>query len=853
MNIEKSVQSNQLETLYIDSPGASAASVQIWFRAGSALEKGNDKGIAHFLEHMFFKGTKKRPGAMIAHQVESFGGEVNAFTSFDYTCYYINTPSTHLTDTVDILMDMVSNPSFLDEELVPERDVVFEEYLRAEDNPMQYSFKKLQSQCFTSGYAHQILGTEKTIKSFQRKQLIDFRNKNYSLENCMLIVAGDLSKEKNKLDKIIGKYDFPNGKKTSFPAFKLKDKDSIEVHHKDVRQVTVTFAIQAPNYNDSDAAAEDLAINCLAHGETSRLYKQLVAKSTSASAISGSTMYFSHGGVHFLRVTCPVENVDRVVADFAEVFKVFASSEFSEDEVSKIKNQYIASKVYEKESIEAYAFSLGHGYAQSGDIHCEDEFIDRMRKTSTQEVNSAINVIFSRPIHFCVQIPKTAKNQNIQKSFKSLPALIRKNLIDKKLKNNHKVVTSKFDPTTKKIEIMPGIELIYRHNTMTPTFVMHAYLKGGVMNENEQNCGLHYLIGRTLTYGNKSTKYDELKNDLEKLSASLSGFSGKNAYGLTLHGQTEHANQLMGHFFNTLLTPSLPTKFVSMEKMLIKRSLENQKEDPVKQSFKTFNKLIFNGHHYSLDLIGNTQSLKKLNAKALKEQHQKNLIKSPIQFTFCGDLAEETVVENIKKYLKGLKARKNPKTKLKKNKPILGKEIHLPFEREQTHIFLGTQGESFSGKDDIYLRMFTTYLSGQSSELFVEVRDKQGLCYTVQPVHHSALEAGYWGIYIGTSNEKTKRAIEAIQGLLAKYQKKGLPKSEFERIKSMIDGQNMLTVQTNDDHANLYSISSLHGLGLDHQHEINQAIRNAKYDDFQNYLKKFLNRKWNKIIAGTNN
>ncbi|RLA63224.1 MAG: insulinase family protein, partial [Epsilonproteobacteria bacterium] len=87
---------NNLETLFINSPGSTAASIQIWFRAGSALETGKDKGIAHFLEHMFFKGTPTRPGAAIAHEVESLGGEMNAFTSFDYTCYYINSPNEHL-------------------------------------------------------------------------------------------------------------------------------------------------------------------------------------------------------------------------------------------------------------------------------------------------------------------------------------------------------------------------------------------------------------------------------------------------------------------------------------------------------------------------------------------------------------------------------------------------------------------------------------------------------------------------------------------------------------------------------------------------------------------------------------
>ena len=144
MKIDQVQLSNKLNTLFIHSPGCSAGTVQMWFRAGSALEKKENEGIAHFLEHMFFKGTPTRPGPQLAHDIESYGGEVNAFTSFDYTCYYINTPSLFLDKSVDILLDMVANPLFGAEDFPAERQVVFEEYRRAMDNPSQFNFIQLQ-------------------------------------------------------------------------------------------------------------------------------------------------------------------------------------------------------------------------------------------------------------------------------------------------------------------------------------------------------------------------------------------------------------------------------------------------------------------------------------------------------------------------------------------------------------------------------------------------------------------------------------------------------------------------------------------------------------------------------------
>ena len=131
-----------INTLLIKDPSAKTASIQFWFRAGSALEKKNDQGIAHFLEHMFFKGTKKRPGYQIAKEVESFGGDINAFTSFDFTCYYINSPGSKTATCVDILCDMVCRPSFLEKDFPAERQVVLEEFKRSIDSPNQYNFSK---------------------------------------------------------------------------------------------------------------------------------------------------------------------------------------------------------------------------------------------------------------------------------------------------------------------------------------------------------------------------------------------------------------------------------------------------------------------------------------------------------------------------------------------------------------------------------------------------------------------------------------------------------------------------------------------------------------------------------------
>jgi zinc protease len=850
MKIEQVQLDNKLNTLFIHSPGCSAGTVQMWFRAGSALEKKENQGIAHFLEHMFFKGTPTRPGPQLAHDIESYGGEVNAFTSFDYTCYYINTPSIFLDRSVDILLDMVANPLFGEEDFPPERQVVFEEYRRSMDNPSQFNFIQLQKASFAGGYAHPILGREDTILNFSPEQIQMFREEFYNLENAMLIVAGDL-KNREDLEQKIKSYKLPHGAKSDFGPFELKNKPSINVHEKEIRQATLTICMQSPDYENSKAAAEDLAINCLAHGETSRFYQALVAKTSLCNGIAGSTMYFANGGTHMIKMSLPVENLPKVSKLFMETIRNAVEKGLSSEEVNKIKNQYISSKIYERESIESYAFSLGHGFAQSGNIFCEDEFIEKIRNTTPEEVWDGLLVLLSKTTHFTLQVPKgtnmPAQEKHLVKWQQDL------NKLGDKIKpkaQKLKSQTSTHDSAVQAIELKPGIRLIYRQNKMTPTFVMHAYLKGGQSAETIKTAGQHHLMTRLMTYGYQGMKYEKLKNELESLSSSLNGFSGKNAYGLTLHGQSKDFDQLSKHFFGTLYSPEIPKKFFDHERKVIIRALDNQKEDPMKQAFKSFYRMVFNQHPYSLDLAGTPQTLKVFTAESLKRLHQAHLKNSEIVFTYCGDHDLPVVLHLMKEMVKDLGPRKSIKKIKKPIKSISGKHQHLEYDREQTQIIIGAPAYPIGRKEDLFLKMITTHLSGQSSDLFVEVRDRLGLCYSVSPVHISALEAGCWGIYIGSGHDKTELAIAAILKIIHSLRDEGISEDEFERIKTMMDGQNLLGIQTNEDYAQFYSIPLLHNLGLDFPHEKNDAIRNADYKEFQQFLKSFFNKKWNIVKAG---
>ena len=350
--------------------------------------------------------------------------------------------------------------------------------------------------------------------------------------------------------------------------------------------------------------------------------------------------------------------------------------------------------------------------------------------------------------------------------------------------------------------------------------------------------------------GYKGKSDHDLKLELDTMSSSLNGFAGKNSYGLSAHGLTQHAGPLFDIFFNSLIGPLFSAKNFQHEKRMIQRELLNQKEDPAKQCFNLVNQIFFPEHPYALPMLGDSKSIKKIQRQTIIETHSQNIKSKEIVLSFCGNLELEKVLGLIAPALKQLSPRVERKKTIKKISAIKKYHHHITFKREQTQIFIGVRGFAHRHKNNLLLKMFTTHLAGQSSELFISVRDQKGLCYVVQPLHFSALEGGYWGIYMASGAEKTPKAIQAIQEILDRYQNQGLTKEEFERVKLMIQGQDLLNIQTNDDYAQIYSLPVLQGLGLDYHYKAIQSIQKSTLKDFNKAIRSLLSQKRVQVTVG---
>ena len=461
------------------------------------------------------------------------------------------------------------------------------------------------------------------------------------------------------------------------------------------------------------------------------------------------------------------------------------------------------------------------------------------------------NLIANNKWHYQLQLPM---GQSIESSTKKISNF------DKKIKTNFKKIpkkrrdplaTSSFSQNTVVELIKPGIKLVHRHSTLSSTFNLQAYIKGGLTEETLSDNGKFNLLTGLLNADTENKSKDESKFFFESLAASFSSFSGKNAYGLNLSGISDKFDELSTQFFDHLLNSKFTQKDLDFEKLMVRQSLLAQKEDPVRQCFDNVAKIAFGSHPYSMKSMGTEESIENIKLESLVSIHNKNLRSNNILFVYSGPTSIHQIRKKLNDHLVKLPNRVPfKKTPSKKYIPLKEREVHTKFDREQTHIFIGKPTKKLESKETIFFKLIHTYLYGQSSPLFTELRDKKGLCYSVSPINFNALEGGYFGIYIGCSNEKASDSIKEIKLILNNLKNLGLSKTNFKQLVKMSVGQFELSLQTNEDYCNTFATPFLHGLGLDYYFEEMEEIKKLKYEDFQQGIKKALSGKYFQVTSG---
>ncbi|MFP4424707.1 MAG: M16 family metallopeptidase [Candidatus Woesearchaeota archaeon] len=263
---------NGIRVVFYPHEGQTTA-VSVVVQTGSCNESSEEHGVAHFIEHMLFEGTKSRSAIQISSAVESKGGEIGAYTTYDRTCFYVKSLNKHLRESVDVLWDVLSNPVFSEKSIEKEREVILSEISLRKDEPRYLQWDLLLGDLF-KGYSleHPIIGDKESVSNMTRKMLLDFYERNYKGSNLLITVVGS----EEGLSAVKEFASFPGGEITGCDSVeKVSDEKSYVTVQRDISQSYLLLGYRTvPLYHEDSEALEVLRA-ILSRGMSGRLFDEI--------------------------------------------------------------------------------------------------------------------------------------------------------------------------------------------------------------------------------------------------------------------------------------------------------------------------------------------------------------------------------------------------------------------------------------------------------------------------------------------------------------------------------------------------------------------------------------------------
>jgi predicted Zn-dependent peptidase len=375
-------------TILFEKRNLPVVSIAIAVKTGGIHETEEEKGISHFIEHMLYKGTKKRTSKQIASEIENRGGQLNGFTDETITAYWCKLPSKHLDAGLDVLTDMIKNSLFDAKELEKERKVIFEEIKMRRDNPARYVLDKVHSFLYEKPFGIDLIGTYESVGSITREKIISRFKEIYQPNNMVLCVVGDANF--NKIVSFAEK-NFKIGE-GMLPKVEVHEKNELKIEkRKGIDQANIVFAYHTPKIGEKNEYAALVLNTIMADGMASRLFSEIREKRNLAYVIKGSidiNKNFSYSTIY--AGTTP-KNVDKVKKLILKEFQK-VSKNLTKKELSKAKENHIGNIQISQEDSVGQMFYLINWEISDGNAKKFYELEKNIKKVSLGEVKKLAQI-----------------------------------------------------------------------------------------------------------------------------------------------------------------------------------------------------------------------------------------------------------------------------------------------------------------------------------------------------------------------------------------------------------------------------------------------------------------------------
>ena len=793
--VERCVLANGLTLIMKRDTSAALASVQVWVKTGSIHENEHlGAGLSHYLEHMLFKGTKRRAGRDISATVQAHGGYINAYTTFDRTVYYIDLPSEHTRVALDLLGDAVLNSTLPADEVAKEKDVILREIAMTKDDPDNRLWDTLFSTAFHEHpYRQPIIGHQDVFSAVTRDDLEAYYKSRYVPNNLVVVVVGDIDPVATRAAV---EEHFGRAPRVRLAPVLVPDEPSqlaprTEHRFETVELTRAVLAWPIPGLAHEDAPVLDLLATILGNGDSSVLWHEIREALALVHTIDTSSWNPGTTGLFCVSFTCDADKREAASAAILATLKRCATRGFSASQLKKAVRQLVVGEINSRKTMSGQASRLGVAEVVVGDLDHGRTFFDQLSRVTPTDLKVALKKYLSPG-------KMTSVSSNPAAPDAPTAALS---------------VSPLSRPDFSEIKLPNGARLLLQPDRRLPNLHLRFVMQGGPLFEEAGKRGATSLLATLLSKDTRTRSAAAVAQYIEEVGGSFHPFAGNNSLGLAAEVLPPDATRAITVLSQALLAPAFKAQTFALERDAQIAALQQDDDDVVALTRKRGRQKFFGAHPLSLDASGDQSGLKALTAKDLAALHKRLCVGSNVVLAVAGDFDPKKLVPALRAFL----------TQIPRGHaavPVAAASNLLPANpgefverepREQAVVFQAYSGPKVHG-DDFYVGDVADELfSGMASRLFERVREEKGLAYFVRSARVTGLDAGMFYFFAGTQPGREAEVLAEIDAEVARVRDGGVEPVELARCHVRLKAARRQALQTNSARAMQAALNALHG------------------------------------------
>jgi zinc protease len=788
----------------------------VFVDAGARYENDQTNGMTHFLEHLLFDGTKNRDRIELSETITEYGGYINAFTRKDLTAYLVLMPKEYIDIGLDIQSDQLFNSIIPESELDKERKIVIEEIRKSDDVPeslAEYFFNEVVYE--GTPYARTVLGTEEHISSISRSDIMDYYEEYYIPNNMTALIIGDFN-----TDEMIVHYDkfFGEAKKGKLPKidlvdFMIPETRKIVTNELPVKNYMVDLAFPAPHFSDPDYYPYYMMVEYLTSGETSPLTKYFQDKGLVSSIYASLE---TQKDFSMLRISATTNSDVNAKAVAWELERILTNPELLAPSYQVFHGMIVSMKtqeIYLREKLHYYGFMVAPMMVSTG-YEFVETLVDSLELIEPAEIQAVAEKYFSDLSYVGTVV--TPQNQMKE------------------------IIETSTETTSRKVTLENGLNVIIKQSPDSRVFAVNIFGKNRAAMEPPGKDGITDFLNRMLEKGTVNYDKETFAEELANIGAQLTvtdnpyipyddRYTSKQYSFIKFETIDEFASEGLDLLAEMMIRPALDSAEVDGVKREMAGALGMASSSTYQTCRNSFYKMVFGENHPLAKVpLGNHHSVMTITSENLKAFHKRFYAPNNMIMTICTNFDADMVLEKIQKSFGQAEPVSLGNIHIDPPRQPSGVvAINTPMDKEQVYIYLGSPTVGISDPSYPALKVAVAILS---SRLKLELREVQGLAYSVGAGVSSTPEFGWFLVTMGTGKDNYQVAYDGIMAEIARIQSEPVAASELRKAQNSIWGSSLTRQLSRINQAYYMTLYDFLGMGYDYNDEYIESIQAVTAD-----------------------